>query len=117
MGVINDTKGKLAEKRKEYLEEIPDSYGNRVSNNVQRKLGAVGIEVYQAYLNQLKDLYLPIDMSKRSFNTENRIRFFDITKWVTDSKEQSIDKLVNVYHVLSDADCNIALIYHRTKNN
>ena len=46
---------------------------------------------------------------------DNRIRYFDITKWVTDTEEQSLDKLVNVYHVLSEEDCNIALIYNRTQ--
>jgi len=51
-----------------------------------------------------------------NFDEDNRIRYFDITKWITDSEENSLDKLVNVYHVLSDEDCNIALIYHRTKD-
>ena len=41
-------------------------------------------------------------------------RCFNITKWVTDKKENSIEKLMNVYAVLSDENCNIALIFHRT---
>ena len=43
------------------------------------------------------------------------VRYCDISKWVTDSEEKSLDRLVNVYQVLSEEDCNIALIYHRTR--
>lgn len=107
----------MEEKRRSYLCEIPDMNGEESQNNIQKHLGAIGVEVYQAYLDQLKELYLPIDAITESFDAENRIRFLDITKWVTDSEEQSIDKLVNVYHVLSDEKCNIALIYHRTKHD
>ncbi len=145
MGVISDKKGLLAEKttsaakkvgdgiaslsslspkqlreidekRTAYLSETPDMNGDEIQGVIQKNLGAIGIEVYQAYLNQLKELYLPIYSVPEGFDTDNRIRFFDITKWVTDFEEQSIDKLVNVYHVLSDENCNIALIYHRTKD-
>jgi len=145
MGVINDKKGLLAEKtasaakkvgdgiaslsslspkqlreidekRSAYLSETPDMSGDEIQGIIQKNLGAIGIEVYQAYLDQLKELYLPINSVPEGFDAANRIRYFDITKWVTDSEEQSIDKLVNVYHVLSDESCNIALIYHRTKD-
>lgn len=145
MGVINDKKGLLArkmvfatkkeedgidsfsslsskqlremdEKRTAYLSETPDMSSDEIQGVIQKNLGAIGIEVYQAYLDQLKEIYSPIDSVPEGFDADNRIRFFDITKWVTDSEEQSIDKLVNVYHVLSDENCNIALIYHRTKD-
>lgn len=42
------------------------------------------------------------------------MRYFNITKWVTDTKENSLEKLVNVYAVLSNETCNIALIFHRS---
>ena len=107
----------MDERRIAYLEEKPDMSSNEHQTVIQRNLGAIGVEVYQAYLDQLKDLYYPVETVPYNFDADNRIRYFDITKWVTDSEEQSIDKLVNVYHVLSDENCNIALIYHRTKEN
>ena len=106
----------MDEKRTAYLSETPDMNGDEIQDAIQKNLGAIGIEVYQAYLDQLKEIYSPINSIPASFDADNRIRFFDITKWVTDSEEQSIDKLINVYHVLSDENCNIALIYHRTKD-
>lgn len=103
-------------KRAAYLSQKPDMSGEEVQVAIQKNMGAIGIEVYQAYLEQLSKAYLPVDVSMENFDEDNRIRFFDITKWVTDTEEQSLDKLVNVYHVLSEEECNIALIYHRTKD-
>lgn len=103
----------IDEKRRRYLTDMPDMEGGDAQNTVQKNLGAIGIEVYQAYLGQLRSVYRPVVIPEE-FDEDNRIRFFDITKWVTDTEEHSIDKLANVYHVLSGDDCNIALIYHRT---
>ena len=105
----------VEEKRAAYLSGKPDMDGEAAQAVIQKNMGAIGIDVYQAYLEQLSNIYLPVDVSLESFDEDNRIRFFDITKWVTDTEEQNLDKLVNVYHVLSEEECNIALIYHRTK--
>uniref|UniRef100_UPI000A0FD94D ATP-binding protein n=1 Tax=Streptococcus salivarius TaxID=1304 RepID=UPI000A0FD94D len=72
------------------------------------------------YLEQIKELYVPIE-NKVEFGTDFQesynIRYFNITKWVIDKKENSLEKLVNVYEVLSNEDCNIALVFNRTENN
>lgn len=105
----------IEQKRKEYLSQKPDMGSEAVADIISKNLGAVGIEVYQAYLKQLKNVYRPVNTAIGNFDELNRIRYFDISKWVTDSEEKSLDRLVNVYQVLSEEDCNIALIYHRTK--
>ncbi len=102
-------------KRAEYLSQKPDMNGEAIRDVIVKNLGAVGIEVYQAYVEQLKNIYKPVDAAMENFDAWNRIRYFDITKWVTDSEENNLDRLVNVYQVLSEEACNIALIYHRTK--
>lgn len=101
-------------KRASFLSEKPNMNGEETQALIRKNMGAIGIEVYQAYLEQLGTIYLPVDVELTNLDEDNRIRFFDITKWVTDSEEQSLDKLVNVYHVLSEEVCNIALIYHRS---
>lgn len=108
---------KIDEKRTAYLTGKPNMDSNEVQEYISRNLGAVGIEVYQAYLEQLKTMYQPMDVAIEKFDELNRIRYFDITKWVTDPTEKNLDKLVNVYQVLSEEDCNIALIYNRMKSN
>lgn len=89
-------------------------FSDAVAGIISKNLGAVRIEAYQAYLKQLKNVYRPLDTAIGNFDECNHIRYFDISKWVTDSEEKSLDRLVNVYQVLSEEDSNIALIYHRT---
>ena len=103
-------------KRDAYLTARPDMNSDETNELISRNLGAVGIEVYQAYLGQLKTMYCPMDVVIEKFDALNRIRYFDITKWVTDPSEKNLDKLVNVYQVLSEEDCNIALIYNRMQS-
>lgn len=103
------------EKRIAYLSGKKDMQGDEAQEFISRQLGAVGVEVYQAYLEQLKTLYQPMDVNVEKIDDLNRIRYFDITKWVTDPSEKNLDKLVNVYQVLSEENCNIALIYNRER--
>lgn len=107
---------KIEEKKAVYLaeKESADPNGKAAKELINRMLGTLGIEVYHAYIPQIKDTYTPIRITPEIFNTERRIAYFDITKWVFDAKENYLDKLVNVYHVLSDAECSVALIFHRT---
>ena len=105
---------KIDQKRDAYFSQKPDMSSEEVQELVQRNIGAVSVEVYQAYLELLKTAYLPMTENVSTFDSYNRIRYFDITKWVADPKEKNLDKLINVYQVLSQEDCNIALIYNRT---
>lgn len=50
------------------------------------------------------------------FDEAHNIRFMNVTKWIVDPKEDSLEKLVNVYDVLADEDCNIALVFNRTSS-
>ena len=82
-------------------------------------LAAGSVEIFDAYLPQIKELYIPIDKDIEfsvPFNPNYNIRWLNITKWVVDKKENSLEKLINVYEVLSEEDCNIALIFRRTQN-
>lgn len=114
-----------------YLSQSPDPNDSEAQELTMRLLASAGIEIYNAYLPQIKDLYLPLDadtdldeamdpdypgehFNPKPFNDEQNVRYFNITKWVTDTKENSLEKLVNVYATLSNEDCNIALIFRRT---
>lgn len=100
-------------RRTEYLAALPDCDGEHAQAYIARNLGAISIEVFHAYLPQISELYQPISEEAMVFRAENRIRYFDITQWVMDKEENSIDKLVNIYQALSDEECSIALIYAR----
>ncbi|MBP3201125.1 MAG: DUF87 domain-containing protein [Lachnospiraceae bacterium] len=113
---LEDSKNKYYE---EYQKDNPSSDElNTLSN---KKLGEAAIEIYNEYLSQINDLYKPIDnkieYGDKSFNSNNNIRYINITKWVIDKNENSLEKLVNVYEVLSNSECNIALVFDRKINN
>lgn len=104
---------KIDDDRAKYLSEMPDMGSESIDILTKRNLEAIGIEVYNEYLPQLAKLYLPISETK-NFEGNNRIAYFRIAKWAKDPEEDNIEKLMNVYQVLSEEDCNIALIYNRT---
>lgn len=104
-------------KRTAYLSEKPNPADEQVVELTNRLLATAAVELHNAYLPQLRNVYVPIDPSieyPTGFNADNNIRFMNITKWIVDPNEDSLEKLVNVYDVLSDEDCNIALVFNRT---
>lgn len=104
--------------REEYLLEKPDPTDELAIDTTWRMMAASSVEIFNAYLPQIKELYLPIEKSaeyEERFSPDHNIRYFNITKWVQDKKENSLEKLVNVYAVLSNEDCNIALVFNRTQ--
>lgn len=109
---------KLEEEKEKYLTEKPDPSDTVSEELTNRLLGAGAVEIYNAYLKQIKEIYVPISSDSEysnPFREKHNIRFINITKWVTDKKENHLDKLINVYEVLSDEECNIALVFNRTK--
>ncbi|RRD95939.1 ATP-binding protein [Clostridiales bacterium COT073_COT-073] len=98
----------IDEKRRKYLSERPSAS----ESNTFRNLEAVGIEIFNVYFSQISNLYLPIEEDD-FFKENDRITYFEICKWVKDPSEDNIEKLMNIYHVLSAEKCNVALVYHR----
>lgn len=108
----------VQQKREEYLLEMPKPDDGLAIERTSRMMAASSIEIYNAFLPQIKDLYLPIKQDSeygREFLANNNIRYINITKWVNDKNENSLEKLVNVYAVLSNENCNIALVFNRTQ--
>ena len=95
------------------IDERERYYNESTVDNQTKILGEIGIRVYKAYLPVISERYEPINNCLDDYKVELGMAFFDVTKWVHDSEEKGIDKLVNVYQTLSDQDCNIALIYDR----
>lgn len=99
---------KLAEIRNNYLNEMPDTGETKSYRNLE----AAGIEIFNSFFPKISSIYLPIEEAPY-FDADDRITYFQITKWVKDPSEDNIEKLMNIYQVLSEEKCNIALIYHR----
>lgn len=109
---------KVQAKREEYLSQMPDPTDPAAVELTRRLLASCGVEIHNAYLPQIEQLYSPVDPAieySGKFDPAHNIRFFEITKWVIDPSENDLDKLISVYDVLSNEECNIALIFNRTK--
>lgn len=105
-------------RREAYLLEKPNPNDELAVETTARMMAASSIEIFNAFLPQIKELYLPIKQDAEyssEFSADHNIRYFNITKWVTDKKENNLEKLVNVYAVLSNEYCNIALVFNRTQ--
>jgi hypothetical protein len=105
--------------RQKYLSEKPDPQDPAAVELTYRLLGASGVEIFNAYLPSLHDLYVPLEQQAeygQNFDADHNIRYFKITKWVKDKNEKNLEKLVNVYATLSAQQCNIALIFQRKMN-
>lgn len=104
--------------RDEYLLEMPDPEDETSLELTGRLLAASSVEIYNAYLSQIKELYKPVRSDVEYdgiFKDSHNIRYINITKWVTNKEENSLEKLINVYQVLSNDECNIALVFNRKK--
>lgn len=109
----------VQKQREEYLLEMPNPKDELALDRTWRMMAASSVEIFNAYLPQIKELYLPVESNAeydKPFEAKHNIRYFNITKWVQDKKENSLEKLVNVYAVLSNENCNIALVFNRTQN-
>ena len=113
LGLTSAQLEKIEKLRENYLSEKPEFD----EEGIKRLLGTYSIEAYEAYLPLISSLYHPMALNRDNdeMAVNNRIRYFEITKWVSDPTEDNVDKLTNMYQVLSEEDCNIALIYHRDK--
>ncbi len=115
----------LSPEQLEYVDQLREAYmnekpapGDTSAETMTNKLLAVcGVEIFNAYLPQLKNLYVPIkkevEYNGEAMDAAHNIRYFNITKWVSSKGENSLEQLINVYQVLSNEECNIALIFDR----
>ena len=106
--------------RDAYLSQKPNPTDATATELTNRLLATAAVEIHGAYLSQLRNVYCPVDPAVEypgGFNDEFNIRYMDIAKWVVDPNEDSLEKLVNVYDVLADEACNIALVFNRTSTN
>lgn len=106
----------IDDRRLRYLSEMPSMDNELAVELTRRNIGAISIEINNAYLPQISKIYAPIQ-ERPNFPGNDLISFFEVSKWVKDPNEDNIEKLMNVYQVLSEEECNIALIYNRTKKD
>lgn len=125
------TNSAVISKLEEYSKAINKFDTPHTSDDVREKIQTmfhrIGIDVFRTYLPQVHQYYSVIPLTEKEHKEnetdevdrlkewkDNRIRCLEITKWVTDPEENSIDRLANVYQAFANTACNIGLVFRRT---
>ena len=70
--------------REKYLSEMPDPRDYAAEELTSRLLAVCGVEIFNAYLPQLKELYVPVrrdaEYGGEEMDLAHNIRYFEITK-------------------------------------
>ena len=100
-------------KSKAAVKKAPQNISVPQLHEIDDMLQKISNVVFKNYLYELKEKYKPL-----AYKSEDKggIAFVNITKWVTDKKEQSIDKLKNVYGSFY-GDGNAVILIFNKKNN
>lgn len=107
----------VEKKRQAYLTAMPDPSDPAAVELTSRLIASCGVEVHNAYLPAIDEAYAPVSSDSeypKGFDAVHNIRYLKITKWVVNPEENSLEKLINVYDVLSDENCSIALVFDRS---
>ena len=74
----------VEEQRVAYLSQMPDPSDTAAEELTNRLLAICGVEIFNAYLPQLKELYVPIkreiEYDGEPLDVARNIRYFNITK-------------------------------------
>lgn len=105
----------LEEKKKQYWDK-DQAQEKKDENTVKNLIHSSTTYFSHSYLSRLSDEYHTIEMDNAILDSKkDRIRLFEITRWVKDAEENSIDKLANFYQTFSKTSCGVSLIIHRTE--
>ena len=68
--------------REQYLLAMPDPKDENAREITEKMMAASSIEIFNAYLSQIKDLYIPVTKDAEydtPFDAPHNIRYFNIT--------------------------------------
>ena len=72
----------VEEQREKYLSEMPDPSDSAAEELTNKLLAICGVEIFNAYLPQIKDLYVPIkrevEYDGNEMDIPHNIRYFNI---------------------------------------
>lgn len=106
----------LEKKRKEYLGAKGHQSNSKENTKsiIENNISCIEAEIFHSYLPHIQELYEPLKSDFSLKHEPHRVAHFEITQWVIDPAEDSIEKLCSVYQTLSSANCSLALIYERS---
>lgn len=99
--------------------DIPQAYSEKdialANKSLDQFISNCSAEVFRSFLPNISKKFKALPYETRS-NVSDSVAYFEIKRFVENEKEQMIDCLKSVYHVLANSGCGVALVIHRKQN-
>lgn len=105
----------MGKKQEEAVERYSAQQIREANNRLDEFINSCSSEVFRTFLPDISTAYevLPRDSVSSVSDT---VAYFEVGKFVENEREQMVDCLKSVYHVLSNSGCSVALVIHRKEN-
>lgn len=85
------------------------------NKSLDQFISSCSAEVFRTFLPSISKKFETLPYETRS-GVSDSVAYFEIKRFVENEKEQMIDCLKSVYHVLANSGCGVALVIHRKQN-
>lgn len=105
----------MGKKQEENLPAYSEKDIAAANKSLDQFISKCSAEVFRTFLPSVSKKFETLPYETRS-GVSDSVAYFEIKRFVENEKEQVIDCLKSVYHVLANSGCGVALIIHRKQN-
>lgn len=105
----------MGKKQEENLPAYSEKDIATANKSLDQFINNCSAEVFRTFLPSISKKFETLPYETRS-GVSDSVAYFEIKRFVENEKEQMIDCLKSVYHVLANSGCGVALVIHRKQN-
>lgn len=105
----------MGKKQEENLPAYSEKDIATANKSLDQFISNCSAEVFRTFLPSISKKFETLPYETRS-GVSDSVAYFEIKRFVENEKEQMIDCLKSVYHVLANSGCGVALVIHRKQN-
>lgn len=105
----------MGKKQEENLPAYSEKDIATANKSLDQFISNCSAEVFRTFLPSISTKFETLPYETRS-GVSDSVAYFEIKRFVENEKEQMIDCLKSVYHVLANSGCGVALVIHRKQN-
>ena len=105
----------MGKKQQENLPTYSEKDIAAANKSLDQFISKCSAEVFRTFLPSVSKNFKTLPYETRS-DVSDSVAYFEIKRFVENEKEQMIDCLKSVYHVLANSGCGVALVIHRKQN-
>ena len=105
----------MGQKREDKLPVYSEKDIALANKSLDQFISSCSAEIFRSFLPNISKKFEALPYETRS-GVSDSVAYFEIKRFVENEKEQTIDCLKSVYHVLANSGCGVALVIHRKQN-